>query len=119
MKNKFELAFFVLLLVCGSAAREKSKPNASLEQYLQRLSSLPVANAVPNSPGSLWTDQGRLAYLASDYKARQVGDLVTILVVQSLQATNTGNVATDRSFKASSGINALAGHIRTSGVENI
>ncbi|HEV2687209.1 MAG TPA: flagellar basal body L-ring protein FlgH [Bryobacteraceae bacterium] len=119
MKNKFELAFFVLLLVCGSAAREKSKPNASLEQYLQRLSFLPVANAVPNSPGSLWTDQGRLADLASDYKARQVGDLVTILVVQSLQATNTGNVATDRSFKASSGINALAGHIRTSGVENI
>ena len=119
MKNKFELAFFVLLLVCGSAAREKSKPNASLEQYLQRLSSLPVETAVPNSPGSLWTDQGRLADLASDYKARQVGDLVTILVVQSLQATNTGNVATDRSFKASSGINALAGHIRTSGVENI
>jgi flagellar L-ring protein precursor FlgH len=119
MRNKFELAFFVLLLVCGSAAREKSKPNASLEQYLQRLSSLPVANAVPNSPGSLWTDQGRLADLASDYKARQVGDLVRILVVQSLQAENTGNVATDRSFKASSGIDALAGHIRTSGVENI
>ena len=71
------------------------------------------------SPGSLWTDQGRLTDLASDYKARHVGDLVTILVVQSLQAENTGNVATDRSFKASSGIDALAGHISTSGVQNI
>lgn len=113
------LALFVLLLVCGSAAREKSKPNKSLDQYLQHLSTTSVPTGVSASPGSLWTDQGRLADLASDYKARQVGDLVRILVVQSLQAENTGNVATDRSFKASSGINALAGHIRTSGVENI
>ena len=119
MKNKFEMAFFVLPLVCGAAAREKSKPKKSLDEYLERLSSTSAVDAVPTSPGSLWTDQGRLADLASDYKARQVGDLVTILVVQSLQATNTGNVATDRSFKASSGIDALAGHIRTSGVENI
>jgi flagellar L-ring protein precursor FlgH len=127
MKNRFHghvfstvlLAFFVLLLVCGSAAREKSKSHKSLDEYLQRLPSTSTANGVPTSPGSLWTDQGRLADLASDYKARQVGDLVRILVVQSLQAENTGNVATDRSFKANSGINALAGHIRTSGVENI
>lgn len=127
MKNTFEhhvfsttlLAVLVLLFVCASAAREKSKPGKSLDEYLQRLSSTSAANAVSTSPGSLWTDQGRLADLASDYKARHVGDLVRILVVQSLQAENTGNVATDRSFKASSGIDALAGHIRTSGVENI
>jgi flagellar L-ring protein precursor FlgH len=127
MKNRFErnafsitvVGLFVLLLVCASAAREKSKPRKSLDEYLQRLSSTSAANAISTSPGSLWSDQGRLADLASDYKARQVGDLVRILVVQSLQAENTGNVATDRSFKASSGIDALAGHIRTSGVENI
>ena len=113
------LVIFVSLFVCGSAAREKSKPKQSLEEYLERLSSTSAVDAVPTSPGSLWTDQGRLADLASDYKARQVGDLVRILVVQSLQAENTGNVATDRSFKASSGIDALAGHISTSGVQNI
>ena len=48
-----------------------------------------------------------------------MGDLVTIRVVQTLQSENTGNVATDRNFKASSGIDALAGHISTSGVQNI
>ncbi|PYX47939.1 MAG: flagellar biosynthesis protein FlgH [Acidobacteria bacterium] len=127
MKNTFErnafsitvVGLFVLLFVCASAAREKSKPRKSLDEYLERLSSTSAANAVPTSPGSLWTDQGQFANLASDYKARQVGDLVRILVVQSLQSENTGNVATDRSFKASSGIDALAGHIRTSGVQNI
>jgi flagellar L-ring protein precursor FlgH len=40
-------------------------------------------------------------------------------VTQSVQAQNSGNVSTDRSFKASSGIDALAGHISTSGVQNI
>ncbi len=99
-------------------AREKSSPNKSLVEYLRRLSEQP-APPVAMTAGSLWSDQGQLANLASDYKARHVGDLVTILVSQSLQAENTGNVATDRSFKASSGIDALAGHIRTSGVQNI
>lgn len=108
----------ILLLSCGVVARVKSSPGKSLEDYLRRLPQQAATNPAA-SPGSLWSDQGRLADLASDYKARQVGDLVTILVVESLQAQNTGNVATDRTFKASSGINALAGHIRTSGVENI
>jgi flagellar L-ring protein precursor FlgH len=69
--------------------------------------------------GSLWVDQGRLSDLSSDYKARRVGDLVTIVVLQDVQAQNTGNLATDRSFNASSGISGLAGHISTSGVQNI
>jgi flagellar L-ring protein precursor FlgH len=100
------------------SARAKTGNSKSLEEYLRRLP--PESTMTMNtSPGSLWTDQGRLAELASDYKAHRVGDLVTILVVQSLQAENTGNVATDRSFSASSGIDALAGHISTSGVQNI
>ena len=108
----------VLLTAVAGWTREKAGNRKSLEEYLGRLPqefSMPA----PTSPGSLWTDQGRLAELASDYKAHRVGDLVTILVVQSLQAENTGNVATDRTFSASSGIDALAGHISTSGVQNI
>jgi len=112
------LGLLLLLPLTLMAGREKSSSNKSLDEYLRRLSQ-PPASALATTTGSLWSDQGRLASLASDYKARQVGDLVTILVSQSLQAENTGNVATDRSFKASSGIDALAGHIRTSGVQNI
>jgi flagellar L-ring protein FlgH len=112
------LAILVLLPTALLAGKEKAGSNKSLEEYLHKLPQQSVV-VQPASPGSLWSDQGRLADMAGDYKARHVGDLVTILVVQSLQAQNSGNVGTDRSFKASSGINALAGHISTSGVQNI
>jgi flagellar L-ring protein precursor FlgH len=112
------LACLLVLSITPAAAREKPTAHKSLEDYLNRLQQLP-SQTTPNTPGSLWSDQGRFAALASDYKARQVGDLITILVSQNVQAQNTGNVSTDRSFKASSGIDALAGHISTSGVQNI
>ena len=112
------LTIILLLMTALLSGREKAGVNKSLEEYLRKLPQQSVA-VQPASPGTLWSDQGRLADMASDYKARHVGDLVTILVVQSLQSENSGNVATDRSFKASSGINALAGHISTSGVQNI
>ena len=57
--------------------------------------------------------------MVADYKASRVGDLVTISVSQNLSSTNTGNVATNRSFSASSGITALGGHIKTSGVASL
>jgi flagellar L-ring protein precursor FlgH len=100
-------------------AKQKALSSKSLADYLRRLTPEQTQPVAPVSAGSLWTDHGRFSDLASDYKARRVGDLVTILVAQSLQSQNTGNVATDRNFKASSGIDALAGHIKTSGVQNI
>jgi flagellar L-ring protein precursor FlgH len=78
-----------------------------------------IPQAAPATPGSLWTDNGRLAYLTGDYKAARVGDLVTIVVVQDVNASNANTVATARTFSASSGINGLAGHLQTSGVQNI
>jgi flagellar L-ring protein FlgH len=99
--------------------RSKTAKKDSLSDYLQRVSG-PASSAVaPTTPGSLWVDNGRMANLVSDYKASRVGDLVTISVSQNLSSTNTGNVATNRTFSASSGITALGGHIGTSGVANL
>lgn len=112
------LVLMIFLVSLAHAGRNKFS-GKSLEAYLRKLPPQDSQSAVPASAGSLWTDQGRLSDLASDYKARRVGDLVTILVVQSLESQNSGNVATDRSFKASSGIDALAGHISTTGVQNM
>jgi flagellar L-ring protein precursor FlgH len=113
-------AFVLALFLVSSAYAGRNKVSSkSLEAYLRRLPAQDSQSAVPASAGSLWVDQGRLSDLASDYKARRVGDLVSILVVQSLESQNSGNVGSDRSFKASSGIDGLAGHISTTGVQNI
>jgi flagellar L-ring protein precursor FlgH len=112
----------VIVLVSSVAgARPKDKAAAkrdALADYIQHVlgtASVPAAT----TPGSLWVDNGRLANLVADYKASRVGDLVTISINQNLSSTNTGNVATNRTFSASSGITALGGHISTSGVANL
>jgi flagellar L-ring protein precursor FlgH len=47
-----------------------------------------------------------------------VGDLITIVVAQGTTANNAAGVSAARTFNASSGINGLAGHLKTSGVQN-
>jgi len=109
-------------LIAAAFARDKNRDNApprnGLADYIQRVSAKTPA-AAPSTPGSLWTDTGRLADMVADYKASRVGDLVTISVAQNLSASSTGNVSSNRSFSASSGITALPGQLKTTGVANL
>jgi flagellar L-ring protein precursor FlgH len=124
--NRIAIVLLCLALFSPSSteAQNKAKANAGavkrdgLADYLQRVSAK-TPEPVPASVGSLWTDSGRLANMVADYKAARVGDLVTISVSQNLSASSTGNVSTNRAFSASSGITALPGHIKTSGVANL
>ena len=112
------LAFLALLNVAPLSASRTKAPDNTLADYLahvQMSESAPPAHTL----GSLWTDNGRIASLNSDYKARSAGDLITILVVHDLTSSNTGDVSTDRSFKASSGIDNLPGRLSTTGVANL
>ena len=111
------------LLITNAGARPKDKAAAPkrdpLAEYVQRMSGPVSSTAATATPGSLWIDNGRLANIVADYKASRVGDLVTISIAQNLSSTSAGDVSTNRSFSATSGINALAGHIKTSGVANL
>jgi len=70
----------------------------------------------PPLPGSLWVPGGAFSDLSSDYKARIVGDIVTITVVESTAAQTTGDVTASRQFQTSSAITALPGRVHTGGV---
>jgi flagellar L-ring protein precursor FlgH len=104
-----------------AGARPKDKTPAqkrdALADYVQRMLGTVPATAA-TTPGSLWVDNGRLANLVADYKASRVGDLVTISINQNLSSTNTGNVATSRTFSANSGISAL-GSLNTTKLANL
>jgi flagellar L-ring protein precursor FlgH len=115
------LAITAVVLSPGSApARTKhSAPQRDgLADYVQRVAAK-APDPVLRTPGSLWIDAGRLANMVADYKASRVGDLVTISVAQSLSGTSTGNVSSNRTFSASSGITALPGQLKTAGVANL
>jgi flagellar L-ring protein precursor FlgH len=108
-------------LAFSSAGAQVKKNHArgdGLADYMQRVSAKAPDPAL-STPGSLWVDSGRLANMVADYKASRVGDLVTISVSQNLSASSTGAVATNRTFSASSGITALPGQIKTTGVANL
>jgi flagellar L-ring protein FlgH len=116
-------AYVAVVVLCSSAAPARPKDKSAsakrdaLADYVQRMvGTAPVAAA--STPGSLWVDNGRLANMVADYKASRVGDLVTISINQNLSSTNTGNVATNRTFSASSGITALGG-LNTAKVANL
>jgi flagellar L-ring protein FlgH len=112
------LVLFDVNFALSAAKKNKSAKRDPLADYIQRVGGAAPAPAA-SSLGSLWVDNGRLANLVADYKASRIGDLVTINISQNLSSTNTGNVATARTFAASSGITALGGHIATSGVANL
>ena len=118
------LPVLVLLLIVVPIAQARPKSKAAtpkhdaLADYVQHVMGT-APQVAASTPGSLWIDNGRLANMVADYKASRVGDLVTISISQNLSSTNTGDVATNRSFSASSGITALGGHIKTSGVASL
>jgi flagellar L-ring protein FlgH len=118
------IAFLLVWVLLASAAnaRPKNKNAAAkrdgLADYIQRYSEKAPPTA-PTTAGSLWIDSGRLANLVADYKASRIGDLVTINISQNLSATSSGNVSTNRTLQASSGITALPGQLKTTGLANL
>jgi flagellar L-ring protein precursor FlgH len=113
----------LLLAAIGAGAKKDKKANGliqseSLQQYLERMEQ-PAVAAQPRTPGSLWVDNGRLASSSSDYKAVHAGDLITVVVVQDITANNSGSVSSSRNFSASSGITALPGQLKTTGIASL
>ncbi len=59
--------------------------------------------------GSLWVDQGGLSEMFINQKARRVGDIVTIKIVETASATNQASTNTDRKNDLSIGLTSLFG----------
>ena len=57
--------------------------------------------------GSLWQDNGPLSELFIDTKARRVGDIVTIKIVESSSATNKASTNTGRKSSLSGGVDSF------------
>ncbi len=69
---------------------------------------LPLVQA-QNAPGSIFNDAGRYSDLGADFRARRVGDLVTIVVSDRLTAVSQGTSASKRASSANSNVTKLLG----------
>jgi flagellar L-ring protein precursor FlgH len=86
------------------------KPNvaaASLSSYLERVRA--ENSNIQATPGSIWTDSGRLTRMATDVRAMRPHDLISVVVSESLAASTDGTVKNSRGSNASSAISGLIG----------
>lgn len=99
----------LLLLPCANAKiydKSKTTPDP-LDAYLataRKGSAQPASTA-----GSLWDPKGRMGDMATDAKARYVGDLVTINIAESTSSAQQESAQTSRAFSAASSLAALLG----------
>src|SRR6185312_6020459 len=85
-----------------------SGPTAeSLEAYLSRVRQ--DNKAVQTTPGSIWSDSGRLTRMSTDDRAMRPHDLIQVVVSESLAASTDGTVKNSRASNASSSISGLIG----------
>ncbi len=123
--SSFEIRLMLMITIClfalpgyGIGFKKKGQPTKDyLADYIERVKTV---KASAPTMGSFWTPQSPYSDLASDFKARNVNDLIVIQVVESTTAAEDGAVKTARTFSASSGISGLMGTPGpTAGIQNI
>ena len=122
----FSVLLVLILAVSGASAqgdakKEKKKKNKSApELKVVEIEDVPPAVEVaPPAPkpnnGSLYTDSAANGSLLSDFKARRVGDLVFVEIVEESEATVESSAARKRDSGNLGGIVPLANSLPVSG----
>ncbi|WP_084457041.1 flagellar basal body L-ring protein FlgH [Desulfogranum mediterraneum] len=97
-----------MLLLALVAQAGCSKPDQKVVEIPEPLEKPMVATPRPQSPGTLWTgDEGN--WLA-DIKARNVGDIVTVIIQEKASASKEATTESDRDTSMTAGIPKLFGY---------
>ena len=104
MKQVSLLVMIVALALPHLAFGQTASP---LDRYIEEAQR--TAGRSASSSGSLYYPEGPLADLARDPRARQVNDIVTILVVEQATALSKGSTSSSRKSSAKSGISTFYG----------
>ncbi|MFZ0135355.1 MAG: flagellar basal body L-ring protein FlgH [Desulfobacterales bacterium] len=97
---------------CTTATTGLAKSGGRPQAYRLPATALPEATAasLPDEEnGSLWQDGGVFSDMFDLPKARRVGDIVTIKIVESSKATNQANTLTERDSSLTARIDAFLG----------
>jgi flagellar L-ring protein precursor FlgH len=110
-KNLFPLLVLVMLAGCSSSAttRNTNVAGAPAPVMAQSLRMQGSSDDFVPTEGSLWVEQGGLSEMFINQKARRIGDIVTIKIVETASATNQASTATDRKNDMSIGLTSFFG----------
>jgi flagellar L-ring protein precursor FlgH len=101
-------AFCVAALIGCAAYPAASVPVASVPPAPERTGPTTAVRA-DYQENSLWQASNGLSGMFLDTKARSLGDIVTIQIIESSKATNKANTTTGRDSSLSAGIDSLFG----------
>ncbi|MFZ3264126.1 MAG: flagellar basal body L-ring protein FlgH [Terriglobales bacterium] len=105
----------VLLSVHPAWSHSKKENSEQLRaEYLARVQEQTPSKEPSGTLGSLYSPNGAFTDLSADYKARRVGDVVTLVVFENTTAQSTGDVNTSRAYQTNSAITGLPGGTSTS-----
>jgi flagellar L-ring protein precursor FlgH len=96
--------------VMQKLAPAKTAPaDAALNSYIDRVHA--DYRIEPPTTGSLWTANGRLTHLSIDPKARNLHDVISVVVSETLSASTDGTVKNSRASSMSSALSSLFGSL--------
>ncbi len=107
MRNVILLLLFAASSTLLLAKNHEKDKLSSIERYI--LEATAQASSVQASPGSLYSSSGLLGDVARDLQARQVNDIVTIVVADRASAVSRGTTNSARKSSASASIASLYG----------
>mgnify|MGYP006296305659 CR=1 FL=1 len=111
--GSFVALIFLFIVLMGCSAGRKSTATSSQTHVEPQPASLevpaPHPQPSPQETGSLWRDDGVFADFFLLPKARRVGDIVTVKIVESSSAVNQAGTQTERESGLSAQIDAFLG----------
>ena len=104
-------AILALLLVGfgGCTGNRRNVQPAIQQMPSQSMIARPPVRLSQDNDGSLWQTRSSFNGLFIDTKARNIGDIVTVKINESAQASNRANTETERSSGLEAGIDKLFG----------
>ena len=108
--GRFWAGLLILGTMCSAAQKIKFAPKNEPSPIDRLLASpLNAPNTSPLSPGSTFSASSPLVDLAADVHARNVGDLVTVVVLDQASATSQGATTQQRTSAANASVSSLFG----------
>jgi flagellar L-ring protein precursor FlgH len=98
-----------VLFACASPGGRVNVQQAMEQMPSRNMQVRPLTPTPEEKGGSLWQARSSFNGLFIDTKARNLGDIVTVKIDESAQATNRANTETERSSGLEAGIDKLFG----------